>query len=298
MSRASLASALPVFAGVSVFWVAHVARNGMLASDARVYWAGGRAVIEGQDPWGAAHGAWHFGSFPPTALLFAPAGLLPEPVFLLAWMALTVAAAWYIVARLELPRAWLLFPPMVYAVLLGNPIVVSMALVIAGRGALGALVRPQHALVVVVRRPWALVPLALAGVVSLVVFPYWPGEAAAISARYLTESGGAVNAWGSWWMLPVGSVLLALGVRDRELAAWLIPAALLPAAGWYAAMAMMPARRAGTGLLAAVPVPGLFVVAAVLEASLRLLDRVRPDAVFVRGRGRGVEPPVREPVAP
>lgn len=34
---------------------------------------------------------------------------------------------------------WLAYPPLVFGVLLGNPIVVSMALVLAGRGVLGAM---------------------------------------------------------------------------------------------------------------------------------------------------------------
>src|SRR6185437_11687160 len=97
---------------------------------------------------------------PTSVVLFAPATLLPESLFVAAWVLLSAASAVFVVRRVGLPIWWLLFPPLLEGVWSGNPGVVLMALLVAGHPVLGAVGS--------VLKIYALVPLALLGRVRAV----------------------------------------------------------------------------------------------------------------------------------
>ena len=83
--------------------------------DARIYYRGVLAWLQGSNPWDAAvsvgGAAYHYAGSPVTTVFLAPAALVSEDVFTAAWMVLTWAAAAWTIRRLNLPIWWLLFPP-------------------------------------------------------------------------------------------------------------------------------------------------------------------------------------------
>jgi len=92
------------------------------------------------------------------------------------WMALTIASAFYTLRRLNLPFWWILFPPMVQGIFVGNPHILCLALLLSGSSWLRALAVPMKAYA---RSPW--LPTGSGGrwrswrlpaAISLVVF--WP----------------------------------------------------------------------------------------------------------------------------
>src|SRR3954447_11887786 len=156
-------SQLLLFAWFAILGPGYVLLLGIdaIGVDARIYYRGSAAWLAGASPWDAvasytvSYGTnyYHFAGLPTSVVLFAPATVLPEPVFVAAWVLLTAAAAVFIVRRLGLPAWWLLFPPLLEGTWSGNPGVVVMALIVAGHPVLGGIAS--------LMKVYALVPLAL-----------------------------------------------------------------------------------------------------------------------------------------
>src|SRR5665811_781735 len=88
---------------------------------------------------------------------------------------------------------WLLFPPLVHGTLNGNPAIVAVALLLAGAGPIGVLLRPQIGYALVGERRWlALTVSAVLGIALIAVLPLqtFLADLPAIAARYGIESGG------------------------------------------------------------------------------------------------------------
>ena len=91
--------------------------------DGRLYYRAAQTWLAGGDPWTAytatntrpPSGQYIHEMFvgpPPTVLAFVPFVWIPETLFVVGWLAVTVAAAVYTIRRLGLPIWWLLFPPL------------------------------------------------------------------------------------------------------------------------------------------------------------------------------------------
>jgi hypothetical protein len=92
--------------------------------DAYAYWA-----VDPLHPYGTTE---DFGAFlytPPMALLMAPLGALPFQVAYLLWLALGVAALWYVFGRWAI--AAILFPPVFADLAFGNVHVLYAAMIVA-----------------------------------------------------------------------------------------------------------------------------------------------------------------------
>src|SRR5664279_2176396 len=133
-----------------------VVRNFPLGIDARIYYRGVVAWLQGGNPWDAAvvvgNSSYHYAGSPVTTVLLAPAALLSEDAFTGAWLILTWVAAAWILRRVHLPIWWLLFPPISEALFSANPQLIVLALILADRSWLAA--------VATALKVYAFVPLA------------------------------------------------------------------------------------------------------------------------------------------
>ncbi len=255
--------------------------------DARIYYRGAAAWLAGANPWDAvasyavSYGTnyYHFAGLPTTVVLFAPVTLVPEAVFVAAWVALSAAAAVLIVRSLRLPAWWLLFPPLLEGVWSGNPGIVLTSLVLASHpllGAVGSLLKI-----------YALVPLALLGrsravaaslllvaATGFIAPDLWISYAAQfpqISARLLSESAGGYSLLREPLLVPLGAGLLALlATYDRRTVAWLAVPALWPSSELHYAVLAVPAASPLLAALIAVPARGILPFAVIAFISLRI----------------------------
>ena len=250
--------------------------------DARIYYLGAVAWLHGADPWNVAVSGLHFAA-PPWALpIIAPSTLLAESRAVGVWIALDAVAAAYIVRRSGLAWGWILFPPLVHGTLNGNPAIASLALLLAGAGPIGVLLRPQVGYALVGERRWRA--LAITAVLAIVLLAFLPwqtflADLPTITARYLTESRGG-STGGTPLAFGIGVVsVLALATVDLREAGWLATIVAVPINGWYAGAAALPVMNPFLAAGLALPVVGLPTAAIALYAALRLLIRWGPDTV-------------------
>ena len=163
------ASGSVALCGWFAYWVRDscwsIPTDGRLGIDGRIYYRAAQAWLDGHDPWLAGVPVsgfrFDFAGPPPTVLAFAPFAVLPEDVFNAVWLTITVAAAVYTIHRLRRPMWWLLFPPLVQGVLVGNPQVLCLAVLLAGSDWLRSLAVPLKAyaaLPMLAERRWRALP--------------------------------------------------------------------------------------------------------------------------------------------
>src|SRR4051794_21625956 len=92
-----------------------------LGSDARVYFRAAGAAVNGGNPWTVESGGVRFAGPPPTLLPYILLQPLGENVVWAISLIVSLASALLLIVRLRLGPAFLLFPPLVYAVIAGNP---------------------------------------------------------------------------------------------------------------------------------------------------------------------------------
>jgi hypothetical protein len=252
-----------LFVVPSVWWMLLFAPNWTWANDGRIYRLAAETWLRGGDPWSVAVNGLHAAAPPIAVLAFVPAAMLPEPLFIVAWTAICLGSAVWIVNKLRLRVVWLFYPPLVFGVLLGNPAIPMLALALAGRWVLAVAVRPQLGLAMLAHRPRSAVHLAMATLLSFVVMPGYLGNLGPIITRYAGETL-TTNAWGTLALVPLAALLLIMSRRDRVGAAWVASAACLPAMGWYGQTMLMPTRSILVAGIAGIPIPGMPIVAALV----------------------------------
>lgn len=210
-----------------------------------------RALLAGGDPWATQVLGTVFTAPPAGLLPYLPFIVLPDWIVAAAWIAIGLASSIYTVWRLQLPRWWLLFPPLVVGVFAGSPVPLVLALLVrAGAaddlrgvlaGAAAIVLRPYAALPVLVLGRWRAALLAVD--VALITAPLLamaaflanlPGVAQALSS----QANGGMSAAVSPGLFLIAAV--GLVVMGRRRAAWLIVPALWPAAPLSAAALALP----------------------------------------------------------
>jgi hypothetical protein len=278
----------------------------MIGFDGRIYQHAAQTWLSGGDPWASYvdRHAWgsdgylrlFFAGPPPTVLAFAPLAWLSNDAMTTGWMALTVGSAVYTLRRLDLPLWWILFPPMVQGIFVGNPHIVCLALLLSGSSWLQALAAPMKAYAVIPMvtnlqwRPLAI--LAVVGTISLVVFwPLWNSyriEFPQIQATIQNETWGGFSAARDPTMFMLtGASLAILALIDRRGAGWLAVPALWPAAEFFYATFALPLKSPWLLALLAVPasqadahVPWAIIAYAAARVVWRFVGLLRdPDAV-------------------
>jgi hypothetical protein len=305
--------------------------------DFRIYRAAGGAILNGTDPWAAAAAwngvEWHYAAPPTAAQLFVPFALIPEPVGLLGFLALSAGLAWLALRRLGLPTWWLAFPPLTEGLLAANPQIALFGLLVVGASS-GAPASVGRALAVglksyaiapvLARREWraaavCLIGLALSIALGPSLWARYVADAGAISARLIGEAQGGVSAalvlrpgvFGSLlpggvlvaivpWLIVavVAGLVAAVAVRDVAAAGWLAVPLLLPAAEYHLATLAIPIARRRSAWILAIPSPptyliGLLVLCWEVAADRPALGRTEP-AVPLRDWLRNVPGPVVE----
>lgn len=243
-----------------------------LGLDARIYHAAAAAWLAGGNPWSAQASVYYFAGLPPTVLAFVPFTILPEDVFVVLWLGVTVASAAWIIKKLRLSWWWLLFPPLAEGIFSGNPQIVLLALLVSAWGAFLAPALKVYALVPLAGE-WRWRSVGAAALVlgaTVVIAPgLWQtylGEFGRISDVLAQQAVGGFSAcYRPLLLVPAVLAILALAV-----------VALRPATQFHYSTFAMPLVGSSPAVLLltaalAVPVRGLPAVAIIVYAAWRVL---------------------------
>lgn len=247
---------LPVLFGA--ISLAHLSTftSGVVGIDARIYYRAAALWLAGTSPWDAlatqidGGQVYHFAALPPAVVLLAPFTVMPEDLFLWAWIGASAAAAVWITWKLRLAWSYVLFPPLVLGVVSGNPQIVLLALLVSGKPVLEALapmLKVYAIIPIVFERRWRT--LVLAALITLLTVALatglwieYVGESGTIAERLARESGGGYSAWAGDAALialtAVGLGLLALA--DLRAAGWLLAPALFPSTQFHISTMALP----------------------------------------------------------
>jgi hypothetical protein len=301
--------------GITWQWPAHLDTVGV---DGELYRRAAATWLGGGNPWTAytATNTWPVGGGyvhelftgpPPTVLAFVPFVWIPEAIFVVGWLAVTMLAAAYTIRRLRLPLYWLLFPPMVTGIVAGNPHVVCLAMLLCGSNWLRALAAPMKAyaaIPMVVERQWrALGILAGLGILSLLLFtPLWIQYRSVYAgiSEWLAGPGteGGFSATRDPRLLVLtATALVGLFLVDRRAAGWLSVPALWPGTQYFYATFALPLRSPWLAALlafsepkAAAVVPWAISAYALARMGRGVVER-RRQRVNLEASADGVEAP-------
>ena len=271
--------------------------------DATIYYRGVVAWLNGTNPWDAAvvvgGFAYHYAGTPVTTVIMAPAVLLNEEVFTIAWVVLTWVATIWTLRRLGFPLWWLLFPPIAEALFSANPQLVVLALLVANHSVASAV---ATALKVYAFIPlfgegrWRQIGLAVGlNLTTMVIAPdLWLAyirQFGEISSRLEYESLQGLSAFYFPVLLAVTVVaLLILALRDRRAAGWLAVPAVWPSSQFHYSTMALPVMSPLMAVLLAIPHLRLPPVVIILEVARRLIEP------WVRQQlANGQSPPTAEP---
>jgi hypothetical protein len=248
--------------------------------DARIYRAGSAAWLAGNDPWGASVMALHFAALPPVVPLLAPLAILPDPVWGPLWLVLCVASGLVIVRRLRLNSVWLLFPPLMQGVLLGNPAIPAFALFVCGGEPIALLVRPHLGFAALTERRWVAIGFAVGlALVSFAVAPWrtYVSELPVIAARYAAEGGEGADGPAILYWVAVAATA-GVFVLDHRRGGWLACATIPAPIAYHGLVSIMPIPNRLLAAVAAVPLPGVTAVVAVVALGQNLFAAARQKA--------------------
>lgn len=227
------------------------------------------AWLTGANPWNAP---WHGARFagPPTMLMpYAPLVVIgPEASRWVVGPICVVAALWAI-RRLRAPLWWIVWPPLLYAVVHGSFDSLIPALVISGLGPLAAFVKPYVAFVL---RPREVLGLVLIVLITAPLLP-WPlfiSELGRIQASFQTQSL-SLSVFGQ----PLLMVAVALAAwRVGKESRWLVVPALWPMAQFQYGVMALPyvVRHPWLAVGMAVPLPGAAAVTLIAWALVKVLE--------------------------
>ena len=209
-------------------------------------------------------GGLYFAAPPPTLLAVAPFTLLPEPWGSGALGAVCLAGAVATIRMLHLPAWWLLFPPLVQAVIAGSVQTLLVPLLLGAGGALAPIVKNYAAVPLAILGRWrALIASALLVLLTAPLLPWatYVDQFAAINATLVEQSAIGPSMVESMVLAPVAA--MCFWVVGRERAAWLAVPALWPAQQWYYATLVLPTKsRIVAGIIVApIPFAGLVALA-------------------------------------
>jgi hypothetical protein len=258
-----------------------------MGNDARLYLVAAQAWLTGGDPWSVASEGILFAGTPPTLLPIAPFAWLTPDTFAAVVLVSSVAAAVFVVRRLELPLWWLLFPPFVESLWSGSINIIVLALLLTRLEWVG-----------VVAKTYAVLPtlllghlrqLLIASAVIALTIPFLPWKAFFahdLADVLVTQAWGGRSAWIAPLVL-VPAALLGMALVGRQRAAWLSIPVLWPATQFHYSIFALPARPSAlAAALLAFPVPGAPVAAVLAEAVVLRLrsSRLRRGDTPIVGR--------------
>jgi hypothetical protein len=248
--------------------------------DARTYWLAANRWLSGQDPY-ADLGSLVFAAPPPTLAVLAPFAALPLPMFASLLLAASVVAAIYLLRKLRLPYWYLLFPPIVEGLVVGNPNVIVVALLVAAIPAgdvIGTFLKAYGAVpLLFLNRQRSLHWVAVALLVTAPFLPWLTYLSHAVELVNVldVQSSGGRSALAYPVLVPF--TIIALVLLGRRRAAWLTVPALWPATQFHYGVFALPVAGRLMAAILAVPLPGIPAVAVIVEAVAELWRRRRRD---------------------
>ena len=256
-------------------------RNFPIGLDARIYYRGVLAWLNGGNPWDASVSAggfaYHYAGSPVTTVLMAPFSLLSEDAFTALWLVLTWLAAIWVLRRVHLPLWWLLFPPVSEALFSANPQLIVLALILSDRSwlaAIGTGLKVYAFIPLAGEGRWRTIGVAiLFNAATIAIAPdLWArylNEFGMISTRLAYESIEGFSAFYFPAMLALSVVaLLVLALRDRRAAGWLAVPAVWPASQLHYSTMALPVMSPLLAVFLAVPflrLPPWIIMAEVLR---------------------------------
>lgn len=258
--------------------------------DARLYAAAASAWIGGADPWAISDGGIFYGAPPPSLLVFLPFHWMPPVVVSLIWVFGSFILAGLAIRSLRLPVWWMAFPPLVDAILVGNPDAAVLALLVVAGGRLGAFAPffKIYALAPMIgMRRWRQVGLACALLVATAfVLPWgtWFSDLPLITANLAaTAARQSTSVYGDPILMAIAVVaLLAVGARR---AGWLAVPLLWPSTQIHYMAISVPGLTPFLALVWCFPVPELRLASVCVFALIQWLS---PKA----GSFKDVESPI------
>ena len=261
--------------------------------DARIYQAATRAWLSGGDPWSAGYAGVTFAGPPVSLLPLAPIAWLDPDVFVALIVGASTIAAVIALRRLRLPAWWLLFPPLVEGITVGNPDILVLALLTTGgrlglvAGPLAVILKVYGAVPLLLLRRWR--ELALAAMIALLTVPILPWEAFFahdVVGTLSSQSSGGKNAW--LWIPIVPIALVALIVIGRGKAAWWSVPVLWPSTQFHYSVLALPAISPISAALLALPILPFAPVLAVLVVAYERLSVSQGKSNSGGGAGRTI----------
>ncbi len=240
--------------------------------DARLYLDATRAWLAGANPWDVQLAGNYFAAPPPTLLFFAPFAMLPASIAVGLVALIVFGGAVATVRMLHLPWWWLLFPPLVQAVLSANVQTLLVPLVLVPGGGLAIVLKIYAGLPLLILGRWRSLLIAAATVLATVPILPWGtyvAEFGLISQRLAGQSKLTLPTILLVVLSPL--ILAALVIIGRERAAWLVVPAVWPSQQFYYGTIAMPSRSQIATALIALPVPGngLLALGALALVTLR-----------------------------
>ena len=258
--------------------------NFPIGIDARIYYRGVAAWLDGSNPWDAAvtvgGAAYHYAGSPVTTILLAWSALFSEDVFTVLWLGLSLGAAVFTLHRVHLPIWWLLFPPISEALFSGNPQLVVLALILCNSSwlaAIGTGLKVYAFIPLAGEGRWRTIGLAvLLNAATFLIAPdlwfRYIDEFSQISSRLQYESIEGFSAFYFPMLLAVTVVALAiLALRDRRAAGWLTVPAIWPASQLHYSTMALPVMSPFLAVFLAVPLLRLPPQIIIVEVVRRLI---------------------------
>ena len=265
---------------ISFFFI----RNFPVGIDARIYYRGVVAWLNGANPWDAGvsvgGATYHYAGSPVTTVILAPAGLLSEDVFTALWLVLTWVAAIWVLRRVHLPLWWLLFPPISEALFSANPQLIVLGLILADRSwlaAIGTALKVYAFIPLAGEGRWRAIGVAiLVNAATILIAPGLWGryisEFGTISNRLEFESIKGFSAFYYPGLLAVTAIAIGvLVLRDRRAAGWLAVPALWPASQLHYSTMALPVMSPFMAFFLAIPFLRLPPEIILVEVVRRLL---------------------------
>lgn len=255
--------------------------------DASLYASAAAAWVDGRDPWLTREAGVLYAAPPPSLLPYLPFIWLPGGLVSAIWMVGSAILALASIRALRLPIWWMLFPPIVDGVLVGNANVAVLSLLVLGSGRLAplAVFLKIYALVPMIgERRWRAIAVTF-GLLALsaLVLPWdlWVARLGTLT-QSLEATSVTTSVYGQPVLMIVAAIaLLSLGLRR---AGWLAVPLLWPHTQLHYAAMSVPGLTPFLALAWCYPVPEAWVAATV---ALAVYERfLRSEARPTGGEGR------------
>jgi hypothetical protein len=283
MGPAALATYFASISAALVLQFAVRAPNS-LGFDIRLYRMAADAWLAGSDPWlpsldfDAVQTGLHYAGPPPTLIPFLVLAWIPIDILVLLVVLASATAAVWTLRRLGLPGWWMLFPPIVEGIWVGNLNIFVIALLVSGgaiTGSVAAIFKLYAVVPLLLLGRWR--PILLAGIVLAVTVPFLPwgqfGEAyPEIASSLARQAWGGETGLLSSPLVTIGG-LIGLILLGLPRAAWLAVPVLWPATQLHYTVLALPALTPALAVFAAPHHPGWLAFGVILYA---LWERRKP----------------------